>query len=97
MLRRGILPAALGTGRSHLPTTAPFWGKEMVKALQADAVPAFNHALARDRALDPRDRAQVEIRSRSYLTGTPLAGPERRFYCFASRLRCKKARSRTET
>ena len=37
------------------PTTAPFWGKGMVKALQADAVPAFNHALVRDRALDPRN------------------------------------------
>ena len=43
---------------------SPIWGKDLVKALHADAVPAFNHALVRDPALDPRGSVRVRNRSR---------------------------------
>ena len=39
-------------------------GEEIVKALQTYVVLAFNHALARDRAVDPRHNLRVRLRSR---------------------------------
>ena len=52
----------------------PHSGKDMLKELHADAVPAFGHALVRDRALDPWNSVRVRIRSR-----TRRPGPMRTF------------------
>ena len=61
MLRRGIFPATSAVGSSNGPTTAPPWGTDMVRSLQADAVLAFNHALFRDRARNPRNSVECRF------------------------------------
>ena len=64
----------------------PSGEKGIVTALQACAVPAFNHALVRDQAVDPRHGVRVQLPCLLSSTYPGRDVPERRFSCISFRM-----------